>query len=205
MDSESSDLAESRDSDDAKDRSKSSTRLQLDRNGYHSSRRGTEDKSDNRSDRDNRDDKSDLRSDKRDLNDRSDRDDKYYRSDSRHKTPDNRADKSRNSDSIKPKSGGRKKLTEEEKEKLRSEMEAEALRIETERLEKITKYNAEESREKKEHLSQQAPKSGLGPKFINDMGKEVYEGKVTSSVADRLKRGVHYIQKTNLDEQGIFK
>eukprot|EP01125_Pyxidicula_operculata_P013525 TRINITY_DN448_c0_g1_i1.p1 TRINITY_DN448_c0_g1~~TRINITY_DN448_c0_g1_i1.p1 ORF type:complete len:273 (+),score=59.46 TRINITY_DN448_c0_g1_i1:37-855(+) len=96
-----------------------------------------------------------------------------------------------------------KKLTPEELEQRRLAMEQDAEQVQKQRIEKVMKYTEEESKERQNYLTTEQ-KTGLGPSFLNSMGKEVYEDKTTASLEDRVKRGRHYVQKTNLDERGMF-
>jgi len=100
-------------------------------------------------------------------------------------------------------SSSRKQMTDEERQKKLVQMQELADKYEKERIERVNKYNSEDQKEQAQNKSNNS-KAELGPGFINDMGKQVYTAKSTASLQDRLKRNTYYIQKTNLDEVGIF-
>jgi len=81
-------------------------------------------------------------------------------------------------------------------------MQQNAIKLENDRIERITKYNQEYTQEIKEALGQD--NRGITPQFISSIGKEVFTSASTASVEDRVKRNRFYIQKDNLDERGIF-
>jgi len=47
-------------------------------------------------------------------------------------------------------------------------------------------------------------KDELIPEFLGEMSRSVYTDGSTSSVEDRVKRNVYYVQKSKLDERGMF-
>jgi len=81
------------------------------------------------------------------------------------------------------------------------EMRNDAEKLEKDRLERILKYNKEDEEERAKAISKDYKND---PSFINTMGKEVYTTGSTASLADRLKRNVYYIQKTDLDRRGLI-
>jgi len=99
-------------------------------------------------------------------------------------------------------SSRKKAISEEEKQRRLEEMQRDAESIAKERLERVTKYNEEDAVERVQAISKDGKND---PHFINAMGKDVFSGKETASIADRVKRNIYYIQKTNLDERGLFK
>eukprot|EP01125_Pyxidicula_operculata_P013526 TRINITY_DN448_c0_g1_i2.p1 TRINITY_DN448_c0_g1~~TRINITY_DN448_c0_g1_i2.p1 ORF type:complete len:473 (+),score=131.14 TRINITY_DN448_c0_g1_i2:161-1579(+) len=147
-----------------------------------------------RSDRDRSRERTD-RSSHRD-NSREDNSDRRHRDNSRERG-------SSHKNKEQPNKKKSKKLTPEELEQRRLAMEQDAEQVQKQRIEKVMKYTEEESKERQNYLTTEQ-KTGLGPSFLNSMGKEVYEDKTTASLEDRVKRGRHYVQKTNLDERGMF-
>jgi len=81
-------------------------------------------------------------------------------------------------------------------------MRKNAEEMEKKRMASVTKYNLEDLAERTQALNKDNKKDP--PKFISSMGKEVFSGGSTASVADRVKRNRNFVQKTNLDERGLF-
>jgi len=93
-------------------------------------------------------------------------------------------------------------LSEEERMRKLEEMKKDAEELEKSRLERVKKYNEEYAIERAQAVAKDTKKDP--PQFINSIGKDVFSGGSTASVEDRVKRNRYYIQKTLLDERGMF-
>jgi len=96
-------------------------------------------------------------------------------------------------------------MTEEERKKKLEEMQSDALKHHEKKIERIKKRAIKDDLEANKD---QRPADGsarhVNATFIDQMSQGVYTDNSTASLEDRVKRGIFYIEKRNLDEKGLL-
>jgi len=98
-----------------------------------------------------------------------------------------------------------RRMTEEERKKKLEEMQSDALKHHEKKIERIKKRAIKDDLEANKD---QRPADGsarhVNATFIDQMSQGVYTDNSTASLEDRVKRGIFYIEKRNLDEKGLL-
>jgi len=96
-------------------------------------------------------------------------------------------------------------MTEEERKKKLAEMQTDAQKHHEKKIERIKKRA---TKDELEANTDKRPMDGsarhVNASFIDEMSQRVYTDNSTASLEDRVKRGIFYIEKRNLDEKGLL-
>jgi len=95
-------------------------------------------------------------------------------------------------------------LSDKERDDMLKKMMSHAQTHEEERISRLQKKKEIDLKEVEKESVKKTNKEELVPNFLNEMGRQVYTDETTSTVEDRVKRNIYYVQKSRLDERGMF-